>query len=241
MGSPLPCESLNYPVRVCVLELPKILGLSMKKILLIITLTISLFSKDINDFIDLKKCDQIIDKQVYKICYSYKHKGALAVWYELDGNLVNKTNVKKRPRFYNEKNIPMKYRTKYKDYTHSGFDRGHLANDASFDYDEKIVRKTYTMANIVPQYPNLNRRTWIKAERYERSIAVKLGKVKIINLVDYSNSPGTIGNGVSIPSSFQKILINDDNKFLKCFEYQNIKDIDSKQYKLKHFECNKKY
>lgn len=220
------------------LELPKILGLTLKKILLIITLTLSLFSKDINDFIDLKKCDQIIDKQVFKICYSYKYKGALAVWYDLDGNLVNKENIKKRPRFYNEKTIPMKYRTKYKDYTHSGFDRGHLANDASFDYDEKIVRKTYTMANIVPQYPNLNRRTWIKAEKYERSIASKLGKVKVINLVDYSNSPGTIGNNVSIPSSFKKILINDDEKFLKCFEYQNIEDIDVKKDRLKNHIIN---
>jgi len=60
--------------------------------------------------------------------------------------------------------------------------------------------------------------------------------VKVINLVDYSNSPGTIRNNVSIPSSFQKILINDDAKFLKCFEYQNIEDIDTKKDRLKdHF------
>jgi len=209
--------------------------------LILLTLTIALNALDIDNFIDLKKCDQIIDKQVFKICYSYKHKGALAVWYELDGNLVNRENIKKRPRFYNEKTIPMKYRTKYKDYTRTGFDRGHLANDASFDYDEKIVRKTYTMANIIPQYPKVNRYTWIKAEKYERSIASKLGKVKVINLVDYSNSPGTIGNDVSIPSSFQKILINDDAKFLKCFEYQNIKDIDIKSDRLKDhlIKCNK--
>jgi endonuclease G, mitochondrial len=213
----------------------------MKRILIIIGLAISLNALEISDFIDLKKCDQIIDKQVFKICYSYEHKGALAVWYELDGKLVNKTNIKKRPSFYNEKTIPMKYRSKSKDYTKTGLDRGHLANDASFDYDKKIVRKTYTMANVIPQYPKVNRYTWIKAERYERQIAVKLEKVTVINLVDYSNSNKVIGkNKVSVPTSFSKILFNNYADFSKCFQYQNIKDIDTKKDKLKQhlINCN---
>ena len=61
-------------------------------------------------------------------------------------------SIKKRPSFYTEKNLKKKYRSHTRDYTHSGYDRGHLANDASFDYDKKIVRKTYTMANIIPQH-----------------------------------------------------------------------------------------
>jgi endonuclease G len=104
----------------------------------IFIVVINLHSHNIQDFINLKQCDQIIDKQVYKICYSYKYKGALAVWYELKGDLVDKKNIKKRPRFYTEKNIPAKFRSKSKDYVKSGFDRGHLANNASFDYDKKI-------------------------------------------------------------------------------------------------------
>lgn len=36
-------------------------------------LSSSLFATSIEDFIDLKKCDKIIDKQVIKICYSYKY------------------------------------------------------------------------------------------------------------------------------------------------------------------------
>ena len=67
-----------------------------------------------------------------------------------------------------------RYRSHSRDYTHSGYDRGHLANDASFDYDMKIVRKTYTMANIIPQAPMVNRKTWIKAEKLERSVAVSV-------------------------------------------------------------------
>ena len=195
----------------------------MKKILLSSTVIIALNATDISDFINLNTCDQIIDKQVFKICYSYKYKGALAVWYELDGNLVNKNNIKNRPDFYNEKNIPIQYRAKSQDYINSGFDRGHLAPDANFDYDLKTQVKTYSMANIVPQYPTLNRKAWIKAEKYERLIASKLKTITVINLIDYSKSNQQIGNNkLSVPNTFYKIIFNDEKNFKKCFKYENI-------------------
>jgi len=198
-----------------------------KSLLTISLLSISLYAAQISDFVDMKKCDQIIDKQVYKICYSYKYKGPLAVWYDLDGNLVNKNNIKKRPGFYSEKNIPIQYRSKSSDYSRTGFDRGHLANDASFDYDKKAQAKTYSMANIVPQYPKLNRKTWIKAEKYERYVATKIGKATIINLVDYSRATKKIGkNKITVPNTFYKIIFNDHAEFKKCFKYDNIKNVD---------------
>ena len=61
--------------------------------------------------------------QLYQICHTYKYIGALSGWVKLDANLVNTTSdIKKRPKFYNEKTIPMKYRTKNKDYTGYGKD-----------------------------------------------------------------------------------------------------------------------
>ena len=214
----------------------------MRKILLITIplLTINLLATDISNFLNLKNCDQIIDKQIYKICYSYKHKGALAVWYELNGDLVHTKNIKKRTRFYNEKSIPMKYRTKYKDYTNSGYDRGHLAPDANFDYDKKSLTKTYTMANIVPQSPDFNRRIWLKAEKYERQIASKLNTAYVINLVDYNNFPEKIGDNISVPFSFTKIILNDNHNFQKCLRYENAQKIEAKGNKLKNHtvECS---
>lgn len=210
----------------------------LKKILLSSTVISLLNATDISDFINLKNCDQIIDKQIFKICYSYKHKGALAVWYELDGNLVNKNNIKDRPEFYSEKNIPIQYRTKSQDYISSGFDRGHLAPDADFDYNLKAQVKTYTMANIVPQYPTLNRKAWIKAEKYARSISSKLQTVTVLNLVDYSNSTTQIGkNKLSVPTTFYKIIFNDNKNFKKCFKYENI-EINTTIDKLKDHQID---
>lgn len=205
----------------------------MKLLILSIILS-TLNATNFNTFINKKNCDKIIDKQVFSICYDYKMKGAKYVAYQLDGKLVNSVNIKKRSSFYTEKNLQKKYRSHSRDYTHSGYDRGHLANDASFDYSKKIVRKTYTMANIIPQAPRVNRKTWIKAEKLERVVAVKLGTVNVINGVIYSKNPKRIGkNKIAIPSSFWKMIYNDKAKYKKCFLYQNINEINVKKDKLK--------
>lgn len=208
---------------------------ALKKITATISLTASLlYSASISDYVDVQQCDFLIDKQVFEICYNKTMKGADAVWYTLNGDKVNAVNIKKRSRFYSEKNLPVQYRSKYKDYTHSGFDRGHLAPDADFDYSEKALRKTYTMANIVPQYPKLNRKTWAKAERYERSIAAKLGSVTVVNKVLYNQHPQKIGkNGIAVPDAFVKILFNDKEGFERCLFYENTREIDTKKDKLK--------
>jgi len=206
----------------------------MKLIIYILLLFTNLYAINISDLINQKNCDQIINKQVYVICYDYKMKGAKYVSYSLDGSLVNKTNIKKRNSFYTEKTFPKRYRSTNKDYTHSGYDRGHLANDASFDYNVKIVRKTYSMANIIPQAPVVNRKTWIKAEKLERKIAVKLGKVNILNGVVYSSNPKRIGkNKIAFPDGFWKMIYNNNVNYKKCFYYKNDLNAKAKGDKLK--------
>ena len=201
-----------------------------------------LFATDLSMYINKNNCDQIIDKKVFTICYDYKMKGAKYVAYSLDGDKVNAVNLKKRNSFYTEKNLKKKYRSHTKDYTHSGYDRGHLANDASFDYDKKDLRKTYSMANIIPQSPNVNRKTWIKAERLERNIAVKLKAINVINGVIYSKNPKRIGkNQIAVPTAFWKMIYNDSKNYKKCFYYKNDLNINVKKDKLKDhlIDCNK--
>ena len=214
----------------------------MKTILSFFILLATLNATDFSQYINKDNCDQIIDKQVYTICYDYRAKGALYVAYTLDGKLVNTVNIKKRSSFYTEKNLPKKYRSHTKDYTHTGYDRGHLANDASFDYSEKAVRKTYTMANIIPQAPKVNRYTWIKVEKLERLVASKLGSVNVLNGVVYSSNPKKIGkNQIAVPDAFWKMIYNDDADYKKCFYYDNDLKVDTKNDKLKgHLvDCDK--
>ena len=211
----------------------------MKLLITLLFVATSIYATNFSDYINKQNCNQIIDKQVYTICYDYNAKGAKYVAYMLDGSKVNAVNIKKRHSFYTEKNLPKKYRSHTKDYTHSGYDRGHLANDASFDYSKKVVRKTYSMANIIPQAPQVNRKTWIKAEKLERSIASKLGKVSVINGVIYSINPKRIGrNKIAVPKAFWKMIYNDDKNYKKCFYYENDLSATAKGDKLKYHLAN---
>jgi len=176
-----------------------------------------------SDYINARNCDQVLDKGYYQICYDYSDKGAKFVAYTLDGKNVNKADIKKRPRFYADRDIPSQYRTSSSDYTKNEFkaDRGHLAPDASFDYSEPSLHSVYSMANIIPQYGQINRKTWVKAERYERQVAAKLGKVNVINGVIYATNPKRMAkSGIAYPDAYWKMLY--DNKgFERCFYYKN--------------------
>lgn len=187
---------------------------------------------------EFKECDQVIDKQTYKMCYDYSYKGAKYVYYTLNGALVNKINIKKRPKFYPEKEIPKQHQSISKDYYKSGYDRGHLASDGSFDYDKTILKKAYSLANIVPQSPKVNRYTWIKTERYERALAVKYGSIKVLIGIIYDKDPLRIGlNKIAIPKAYYKKLYNDID-FKECYYYKNDIHVVSKGDKLKHHLVN---
>ena len=208
-------------------------------IILYLLLTVSLNAIDLSDYINTQNCDQIIDKQVYTICYSYKYKGAKYIAYTLDGSKVNKLNIKKRPRFYSQKSIPIKYRSKSSDYKNSGYDRGHIASDASFDYDKKVLSKVYTMANIIPQTPNINRIVWKKAEKYARYLAIQLASINIINGIVYKENSKKIGkNKISVPTAFWKIYYNKKENFQRCFYFKNSKNITYKKLKYYVINCN---
>jgi endonuclease G len=178
---------------------------------------------DLQKFINKKNCDQVIDQQIFQICYDYQHKSPKYVGYFLDGNTVNAVNVKERGKFYTEDSLPNQYRRKSADYSHTSYDRGHMANDANFDYSVKALTKTYTMANIVPQSKTLNEKTWLKAEFHERDMAVKYGSIDVINMVFYPDREIYVGkhNDLSIPSGFVKALFNKSKNYKECFYYEN--------------------
>jgi endonuclease G len=199
-----------------------------------------LLSAQLSDYVDTKKCDQIVDKQLYQICYSYKNKGALSGWVKLD-NKSESTGIKKRAKFYNESTIPMQYRTKNSDYKGYGEDwnRGHfIVSDADFDYDEKALAKAYTMANIIPQSATVNQKTWIKVEKYGRMLASELGYINSISIARYDNPNQKIGNDIVIPTKLYRIYYNNDAKFEKCFSYDNVLNIDYKNDKLRNHEID---
>ena len=205
--------------------------------LIVALLSTTLQAIETTDYLNEDNCDQILDKEFFQVCYDYNLKAPKAVSYTLYGDLVNETNIEKKPSFKIDREIEKAYRASSSDYRKSGYDRGHLANDASFDWSQESLVSTYKLSNIIPQARKVNRYTWIKAERYARFVATQLGNVEVINLVEYSDEPQRIGkNQIAVPSGFYKILYNDDQNYSKCLYYKNDNDINTKEDKLKQHE-----
>lgn len=189
----------------------------MKKLLLLIPLFLlafaSKYTPNLNNFLQPIKCDKVLHKTAFDICYSCKDKHPLAVAYILKGELVKKKISRKGLRFRPDYNLPTKCRSYSKDYSRTGYDRGHLASNASFDYNRAIQKQTFLMSNIAPQKPNLNRRYWTKVEKFTRYLAVKYKQVEVVTGV--CGNKGYIRNKVGIPAYWYKIIyISKTNNYI---------------------------
>ncbi|EAI0449744.1 hypothetical protein GZ693_001704 [Campylobacter coli] len=138
---------------------------------------------------------------------------------KLEADNLKGEQIKKRPRFEDDTNIPKKYRTTWSDYKNSGYDRGHTLSNASMRKTTQAQRSTFLMSNITPQNPQINQRVWNKIEKRERQVASKLGSLEVLNLVNYDNNPQRIRNQIAIPSSYTKILKGDN--FKECYQVPN--------------------
>lgn len=100
------------------------------------------------------------------------------------------------------------YRVVHRDYTNSGFDRGHMCRSEERTRNDEDNTTTFYTTNLLPQYHELNAGPWLRLEdmcqtlckRYKKELYVIAGPI-------YSKDMGTIGNGVAVPSECFKIIV----------------------------------
>ena len=91
------------------------------------------------------------------------------------------------------------------DYAGSGYDRGHMAPAADFNFDRAALEETYNFTNVAPQVPSLNRGPWLDAEIEVRRLAAS-GTVHVVTFPAYYPGHGTNRIGrVRVPSAFVKV------------------------------------
>lgn len=98
------------------------------------------------------------------------------------------------------------------DYTRSGYDRGHLYPAADAKWSPESMQECFTMANMTPQAPELNRGAWKTLEEKERLWAGRDGRLIIVAGPVYADDDTKrIGStGVRVPSSYFKVLLAPD-------------------------------
>lgn len=101
----------------------------------------------------------------------------------------------------------------HRDYTGSGYNRGHLAPNhiIATRYGAKAQQQTFLMTNISPQRPHLNQRTW---QRIEALAANQFSQTHapfwVITGPIFNDKPSFLSSSakrIAIPDSFYKIFI----------------------------------
>lgn len=96
-----------------------------------------------------------------------------------------------------------------KDYTNSGYDRGHLCPAADMKWSTQAMNDCFSMANITPQNHSLNAGAWSTLEKKCRNWAQRDGGLLICAGPIYEASDkATIGGGKArVPSAFFKVIV----------------------------------
>ncbi len=152
--------------------------------------------------------DEIILKRfAYTLSYNKKMKNPNWVAWEL----TRKETYGKEER--NDKFVPdpdlPEPRAKSGDYTHTGYDRGHMAPAADMKWNSKAMDESFYMSNICPQNKKLNRGDWNDLEDACRNWAKKYGTIYIAcgPIYDQKN-PKRIGtNKIAVPDRFFKVVL----------------------------------
>jgi endonuclease G len=149
-----------------------------------------------------------------ELCFSefaVYHSGLTAtplfVAQHLTADIVHRAKVVDREDvFHAEPQLAASERAELSHYRKSGFDRGHMAPAA--DMATKTAQdQSFSLANMVPQKPSLNRGDWAKVEDTTRDLAEGYGEVYVVTGPVFSGaSLSRIGGRVLVPTFVYKAV-----------------------------------
>lgn len=129
-------------------------------------------------------------------------------------------------KFYSDDDIPGKT-AEPTDYNQSGYDRGHMCPAADRSCSRRAMMATFSMENIAPQVPALNRGAWKRIEDACRRYAKGGHPVTVIaDAIFWQTDTLRIGRSrVAVPHAFVKTVrlqANDSIIFTSYFQNDNL-------------------
>ena len=170
------------------------------------------------------KNEIVLHRTGYTVSYNVYYKNPNWVAWELTRE-ETKGETDRYDKFMPDPDLP-EPRVVHKDYTRSGYDRGHMAPAADMKWSKQAMIESFYMSNICPQVGNLNRGDWNDLEELCRDWAEKYGRIYIAcGPIFDSKSPKRIGeHKVAVPDRFFKVILiyNRKNPIAMGFIFKNI-------------------
>lgn len=149
-----------------------------------------------------------------ELCYSdfsIMHSGVTAgpLWVAERLSADDIRAAKKVPRvdsFFADPNLLPGERAELEHYRNSGYDRGHMAPSADMT-TERSQAESFSLANMVPQNPSLNRKLWANIESTTRGMALDYGEVYVVTGPAFTGDKlKRIGGRVLVPTATFKAV-----------------------------------
>lgn len=108
------------------------------------------------------------------------------------------------------------------DYTHSGYDRGHLAPNHAIAvrHGEGAQRETFLMSNIIPQRHGLNAGLWKQLEmRIGTSYPARFGEVWVVAGPVFGERPARLAGKVAVPEGCFMIVKDESDGRLRTMAF----------------------
>lgn len=122
--------------------------------------------------------------------------------------------------FHPDPALPPGERAELSDYARSGFDRGHLAPAGDMP-DPDAQQESFTLANMIPQAPKLNRRVWEGIESAVRTLAQRRGELYVVTGPIFKGSElATVGH-VVVPTYVFKAVLDPQSRSAAAYVAEN--------------------
>lgn len=165
-------------------------------------------SEDPRWYLPTSTTDDVIHHDYYSLSYAEEHEQAEWVAYRLTKASLVVPNVPRTDWFEEDLEVPSGS-AHYKDYSGSGYTRGHLVPAGDMAFNEEAMEATFLMSNVSPQLRAFNNGIWKELEQQVRDWAFQYDSLFVISGPVFNDPPWhRIGkNQVTVPEAFFKIIL----------------------------------
>jgi endonuclease G len=150
--------------------------------------------------------DTIVRHVGYHLRYNEAYEQASWVVYILTREEVESGNEERSENFRPDTSIKTGSAS-LRDYSGSGYDRGHLAPAADMKWSPAAMSESFLLSNMSPQVPGFNRGVWSRLETKVRQWAVENDSLLVITGPVLGNIDTFIGeNRVGVPKYYYKVI-----------------------------------
>ena len=153
-------------------------------------------STDANNF--------LISKPQYAL--SFNRRNGTPNWVSWRTSSSDLGSVRRSNNFHPDEKLPRDWQISPSDYKGSGYDRGHMCPSGDRTGSPTDNDQTFSMANMIPQTPQLNQHVWADFENYVRDV-VRAGN-EVYQVAGPVGNASTIAGGrVVVPQGCWKVVV----------------------------------